>query len=327
MSYTQLSVNERYQLHDLRTSQGLSLRTIAVLMKRSHATLSRELRRNTQAIGAYLPDTAHLKMKARRAGSKVPFQQISTEILEEVKMRLKNCHSPEQISGRLKREKLKGMSHETIYKMIYSNHEGLAEFAKYLRRNQPKRKKRIALKGKRGVIPNRVGIEERPVIADAKEEIGHWESDTMIGANHQGVIVTHVDKASRYLIAELAPDKTVASLNRVTKKAFKEVPQEKLKTLTSDNGKEFAGHVWLAAILHVCWYFARPYHSWERGLNEHTNGMLRQFFRKKTNFKAIKKEKLVWAVNLINHRPRKCLDYKTPHEVFFEQSGAGALQL
>uniref|UniRef100_UPI00257A87E1 IS30 family transposase n=1 Tax=Candidatus Cyanaurora vandensis TaxID=2714958 RepID=UPI00257A87E1 len=197
-----------------------------------------------------------------------------------------------------------------------------------------KRKCRALIKSRRGVIQNRVGIEERPSIADKKTEIGHWESDTVIGKNHQGVIVTHVDKAARYLgvrywtpVAELAPDKTADSINRVTLKAFEEVPKEYRKTVTSDNGKEFVGQVGLAALFQVCWYFARPYHSWERGLNEHRNGLLRQFFPKGTNFKIVKPEKLKKVVDLINHRPRKCLDYKTPHEIFFKQLDAVALQI
>lgn len=327
MSYTQLSAEERGQLYLLRSSSGFSLVEIAKLMNRSPATLSRELRRNGDAHGQYLPDTAHLKMQQRRKGAKTPFKKVSQECLEEIKKRIKKCHSPAQIAGRLKLEGQESVSYETIYKMIYSNFDGMGELIKYLRHKRKKRKCRVLLKSKRGIIPNRVGIEERPAIADEKTEIGHWESDTVIGANHQGVIVTHVDKASRYLVAELAPDKTADSINEVTAKAFKKIPKDLLKTFTSDNGKEFAGHVWLAAILKVCWYFARPHHSWERGLNEHTNGLLRQFFPKGTNLKKVKPEKLQKVVELINHRPRKCLDYKTPHEVFFKQLDAVALQL
>ncbi len=132
---------------------------------------------------------------------------------------------------------------------------------------------------KRGEIPGRVGIENRPAIADEKTEIGHWESDTVIGGNHIGVLVTHVDKASKFLVAGLAKDKTAREINRVTEELFQALPREKRKTFTCDNGKEFSSHQELSRKLDVDIYFANPYHSWERGLNEHTNGLLRQFFR------------------------------------------------
>jgi len=176
-------------------------------------------------------------------GAKTPFKKVSKECLEEIKQRMKKFHSPAQIAGRLKLENKESISHETIYQMIYSNFTNMGELVKYLRHKRKKRKCRVLAKNKRGIIPDRVGIEERPSIADEKTEIGHWESDTVIGKNHQGVIVTHVDKASRYLgvryrtpVAELAPDKTADSMNEVTAKAFKEVPQEYRKTFTSDSG-------------------------------------------------------------------------------------------
>jgi transposase, IS30 family len=141
-----------------------------------------------------------------------------------------------------------------------------------------------------------VDISERPAIAkgapkanaDQKTEIGHWESDTMIGGNHLGVLVTHVDKTSKFLVAGLAHNKTASEINRVTEKLFQEIPSEKIKTFTCDNGKEFCGHQELSQKLGADFYFATPYHSWERGLNEHTNGLLRQFFPKGTNFKIVK---------------------------------------
>ncbi|WP_245395606.1 IS30 family transposase [Anthocerotibacter panamensis] len=219
------------------------------------------------------------------------------------------------------------VSHETIYQLIYQDYKGISTLSRYLRRSNKKRQIRISMKSRRGQIINRVGIEEQPAIADKKTEKGNYEHDLIIGANHAGAVVTCVDKASRYLLAEVIPDKTADSVNKATEKMFKTVPVEKRKTLTSDNGKEFSGHEKLAATLKISWYFARPYHSWERGLNEHTNGLIRQFFPKSTNFKTVKPEKLQKVVNLINHRPRKCLDYRTPHEVSFEELGAIALQI
>jgi transposase, IS30 family len=170
--------------------------------------------------------------------------------------------------------------------------------------------------------PERVGIEHRPAIAALKTEIGHWESDTMIGGNPIGILVTHVDKASKFLLAGLAKQKTMQQINQVTIGVFEAIATAFRKTMTFDNGKEFSGHQQLTEVLGVSCYFANPYHSWERGLNEHTNGLLRQFFPKETNFKILKPESLQSVVNLINHRPRKSLDYRTPYEVLYPHSSA-----
>ncbi len=150
----------------------------------------------------------------------------------------------------------------------------------------------------------------------------------MIGGNHHGVIVTHVDKASKFLVANLGENKTSSEVNKVTIRLFSQIPKAQRKTMTFDNGKEFSGHEELSKELGLQCYFANPYHSWERGLNEHTNGLLRQFFPKQTNFKIVKPEALEEAVMLINKRPRKSLDYKTPFEVFYsDKSGTDALQI
>ncbi len=173
-----------------------------------------------------------------------------------------------------------------------------------------------------------MGIECRPPIADAKTEMGHWESDTMIGGNHHGVIVTHVDQASKLLVAGLGKNKTSAEIKKVTINLFSKIPELQRRTMTFDNGKEFSGHLELSESLELSCYFVSPYHSWERGLNEHTNGLLRQFFSKQTNFRLVKPKSLERAVHLINNRPRKSLDYQTPFEVFYgKKSDPDALQL
>ena len=176
--------------------------------------------------------------------------------------------------------------------MIYANHQGLGAYQRYLRQGHKQRQRRKGIKAKRGVIPGRVGIEHRPSIADLKHEIGHWESDTVIGANHAGEIVTHVDKASKFLLAGLAKKKTVQQINQVTLRLFESIAETFRHTMTFDNGKEFSGHQTLAKALGLSCFFANPYHSWERGLNEHTNGLLRQFFPKGTNFKIVKPQTL-----------------------------------
>jgi IS30 family transposase len=219
----------------------------------------------------------------------------------------------------MKHEGLESVSYETIYQMIYADHQGLGKYKQYLRQKQ-KQRRRKGVKQNRGRIPGRVGIEHRDEIADLKTEIGHWESDTVIGSNHAGVVVTHVDKASKYLLTGLAKNKTVQQINQVTTELFKDVKSAFRKTMTFDNGREFCGHQKLTETLGLDCFFANPYHYWERGLNGHTNGLIRQFFPKSTNFKIVKKEAFQKVVDLINHRPRKSLDYLTPHEVFYAPS-------
>jgi len=327
MSYSHLTIEQRNLLYQLRQEPKLSQREIAKSLGCSQSTICRELKRNKTAQGWYRPEPAQILAQTRRKEAKTEFTNLTEATVEEVKKRLKSYHSPEQIAGRLRSEGREWVSHETIYQMIYKNYQGLGEYQKHLRKGRKKRKRRSSLKSKRGVIPNRIGIEERPAMAEEKKELGHWESDTMIGGNHQGVLITHVDKTSKFLIAGLAKNKTSQQMNKITSELFKIVPQEKLKTFTCDNGKEFSGHQELSQILSADFYFATPYHSWERGLNEHTNGLLRQFFPKGTNFYILQPEEVEKAVELLNHRPRKSLDYRTPHEVFYNISSDGdALQ-
>ncbi len=323
MSHKHLNIEQREHLYQLQGRGNLSQRQMAVLVGCHQSTVSRELQRNRSALGVYLPDTAQAKSEERRKKAKQPFENVTESMIASVKEGLEKYHSPEQIAGRLQKEEKKSLSHETIYQLIYQNYQGCGEYRKYLRRGRGKRKRRGGAKRLRGGIPGRVGIENRPAIAGEKTEIGHRASDTVIGGNHLGVIVTHVEKASKFLVAGLARDKTAREINRVTEELFKTIPVEKRKTLTCDNGKEFSGHRELSELLGVDIYFATPYHSWERGLNEHTNGLLRQFFPKGTNLKIVKREELTKIIDLINHRPRKCLDYRTPFEVFYGKTSDG----
>jgi transposase, IS30 family len=312
----------------LRNTTDWSLRAIALEIGRNQSTLSRELARNQHDGEVYLSDRAQEKMQERRSQSKSAFSSISEEWVAEIKQRLKQYHSPEQIAGRLKPEGVASVSHETIYQMIYADYQGLKGYQQYLWQGSGKRRKRGGLNAKRGQISGRVGIENRPAIADAKLEVGHWKSDTMIGKNHTGVIVTQVDKASKFLVVGLGKDKTSIEVTQVTIALFTQVTDVQRKTMTFDNGKEFSRHAEISETLKISCYFANPYHFWERGLNEHTNGLLRQFFPKQTNFKIVEPEVLAKAVTLINHRPRKSLDYKTPSEVFYaKKSDNDALQI
>jgi IS30 family transposase len=174
MSYTQLSLPERIRLHHLRYTEHLSISETATRMECSQNTISRELKRNRFGQTLYLPDSAHQKMQTRRQQSKQPFMSVSLSAIKQLKQRLDNYHSPEQICGRLKREGLAKLSHETVYQMIYANHQGLGAYQRYLRQGHKQRHHRKGIKAKRGIILGRVGIEHRSVIADLKHEIGHW---------------------------------------------------------------------------------------------------------------------------------------------------------
>ncbi len=326
MSYPQLSAQERFEIYRLHQS-GLSCRGIAQSINRAHSTISRELRRNRTATGEYLPDTAQNQMSQRRRGAKTRFAGVTQACVAEIKERLKARHSPEQIAGRLQYEGQPTVSHETIYQLIYQDYQGMGAYGCYLRQSRIKRQKRGGTQTKRGTIPHRVGIEQRPAIAELKIQMGHWEGDTMIGGNHLGALVTYVDKASKFLMARVTKNRTAAAIHQATVIAFEPVPSQFRQTVTFDNGKEFTNHLAISADLGIACYFANPYHSWERGLNEHTNGLLRQFFPKGTNFKIVAQSQVDKVVALINHRPRKSLGYRTPYEVFFAQSGSGALQI
>lgn len=325
MSYQQLSLNERQQIYVLIYEDCLPIRAIARLLKRAASTISRELYRNTLN-NHYLPDTAQQIKVARRKASKQPFLKVSFEMLESIKIALREYHSPEQIAGRLKSENQAYVSYETMYQMIYTDYQGMGVYRNYLRQSHRTRRRRSGSKSKRGKIPNRVGIEFRPAEADKKERVGDWEGDTVIGANHQGGLVTYVDKASKFLMMGLIKNRRAEHVTAVSIQLFQDLAVRQVETVTFDNGKEFSKHEAFGEAVGAACYFARPYHSWERGLNEHTNGLIRQFFPKQTNFRIIKSEQVQSVMDLINDRPRKSLGYQTPREVFYGQSGGVALQ-
>ena len=249
-------------------------------------------------------------------------------LANEIMRRVALTHSPEQIAGRLKLDfpddTQMHISHETIYKIIYAKMNELTEkeratFKLCLRHGNIKRQKRSNKYNARGKIPNTRSIEERPSIVDKKIQLGHWEGDTVEGKDKKGYLTTMVEKVSKFLFAQIATNKKADTIARIIVKMFANVPNDLKKTFTFDNGKEFTLHEFIAELTGADVYFARPYHSWERGLNEHTNGLLRQFFPKKTDLTKITQTDLDKAVYLINNRPRKSLGFKTPAEVFFAQ--------
>ena len=220
-----------------------------------------------------------------------------------------------QISVRLKLEKRLSISAECIYQHAYADKAQGGDLVRYLRCQKERRKRYASGRERRGVLKNRVGIEQRPAVVDSKKRIGDWEGDTVIGGGRKGVLVTLVERKSRYTLAYPLASKHSAGVTQAIVDLLRPHRQA-CKTLTFDNGKEFAEHEFIARSLSAKVYFAHPYCSWERGLNENTNGLLRQFFPKGCSLLKVTQAQVDEAVYLLNHRPRKCLGYRTPHEVF-----------
>jgi IS30 family transposase len=235
-------------------------------------------------------------------------------------------YSPEQISGALALQypgdKSLQVSYETIYKHLYSRKHDLLELKMHFRHGHRIRRKRLSGKDKRGIIKDRKFIDDRPVIVETKIRCGDWEGDTIEGAGKKGYVATFVDRKTKYLVAFPLKYKQAELLVDGARKAFANLPTMQKLTLTVDNGKEFSRHVDLGKAIGMDVYFAHPYHSWERGLSEHTNGLLRQYLPKNRSLETLTEKELANIVDRINNRPRKSLGYRTPFEMFFRKSFA-----
>lgn len=227
--------------------------------------------------------------------------------------------SPEQASGTLAREHGIYLSHERIYQHVWADRRDGGNLHLHLRHSGKKRRKNYGLKDKRGQIANRVSIDDRPAIVDDKSRLGDWEIDTVIGKNHKGALVTIVERKSKFTLIKKVDSKHAEAVSYAVIELLGPY-REKTLTITADNGKEFAGHETVAKALDAEVYFAHPYCSWERGLNENTNGLIRQYFPKGSSFEELTDEQVELVMHRLNNRPRKGLNYQTPHSVFFEQT-------
>ena len=234
-----------------------------------------------------------------------------------VEERLGELWSPEQICGRLKELGLPAASHEAIYQRIYADKRNGGTLHRALR-CQKARRKRYGGRERRGSIPNQVSIEQRPAIANSRRRFGDWEGDLVIGTGQQQALVTLNERKSRYSLIAQVPRKTAQAVSD-TMISLLTPFAARLHTLTTDNGREFAQHERIAATLDAQFFFDHPYASWERGANENMNGLIRQFFPKKMRFQSISRTDIELAMHRLNHRPRKCLGFKSPHEVFMKQ--------
>jgi len=314
-SYKQLTQCQRCQISALK-KEGHSQHEIAKAIEVHKATISRELRRNRGQRG-YRPKQAHRKALMRRR-QKVQ-SRIKRSTWRLVDEKLREDWSPEQVSGWLKKRCDIAISHERIYQYILTDKKSGGDLYKHLRCQKPYRK-RYGQYDRRGKLPNRVSIEERPAIVATRERLGDWEIDTVIGKGHRGALVTLTERKSRMALICRVTHRRAEAVAQVTVKLLDSLSKF-VHTITSDNGKEFARHETIAEALQADFYFAHPYSSWERGANENMNGLIRQYFPKDTDFTTVTDAEVEKVMEKLNHRPRKCLDYQTPFEVFLKHSG------
>lgn len=309
MNYTHLTREERYQIYVLKKA-GHKQYEIAQLLGRSRSTISRELARNRGGRG-YRPKQAHCMAEARRA---VNARTIDGATWQFACDRLREEWSPDQISKHAE------ISIETVYQRVYADKRAGGLLWKHLR-CQKQRKKRYGKFDRRGTIPNRHSIDERPAIVETRNRIGDWEVDTVIGKKHKQAILSIVERKSGYTLIRKVERKTALAVSQAMIGLLKP-HRKKVLTITSDNGKEFAGHEEVARGLKADFYFAHPYASWERGTNENTNGLIRQYFPKNRDFTTITQQEIDMAMERLNSRPRKRLGYQTPSQVFFKSGVA-----
>ena len=326
--YRRLSADERDQIANLKAA-GEGVCAIARAIARPAATVSRELSRNSTqtpsdaeggpsdavAASGYCSHAANELARERAQHVYAPLKNAWLRDYVEEKLRI--GWTPQRIAGRLKREHPdcweRNLCHESIYTYIWSD-DAPADLRTLLPRRRLARGKRDGRGRQKFKIPGRVGIEERPESVDDREEAGHFEGDTVIGKQGGAALHTEVERKTRYVIARIIPNKTADETFAAMLAIFGEIPPELRKTLTLDNGTEFAQHLGLHELITT--YFARPYHSWERGSNENANGYLRRFFPKGTDFNHVTQAEIDYAVKLINDMPRQCLNWQTAAEAW-----------
>ena len=318
MSYTHLTEKERYVISHL-IAYGLSVREVARRLCRSHSTISRELKRNRAGGGVYWYHGIDKWIKPRRTVARHKRRQHNVRLMRYVISRLKRKWSPEQIANRLKVDypdnRAMRFSHEGIYQWIYNQSKVDKPYYEYLRRGRKKRRRQVGYGAGRGLIPDRRSIHKRPTCVDLVKRFGDWEGDTILGKQGTGAIVTMVERKSLYLLAGKLESKSAEPLSTLSNRKFEKLPSKLKRTLTVDNGKEFADFKSIEKQSRLTVYFADPYASWQRGCNENINGLLRQYFPKKSSFRPITDKAVENAVRCLNNRPRKSLNYRTPSEV------------
>jgi IS30 family transposase len=312
MGHKQLTQEQRYHMYGLWKA-GLNQVEMAKELGVHKSTISREFKRNTRWNG-YFPGQAQWFRDDRRRTTRT-YYKFNDTIKEFVKEKIQKKWSPEQMSGYAKRHGLFSISHERIYQFVLQDKKEGGKLYRHLRHQSRKYKKRYGCLNNRGPIKNRVFIDDRPKVVNAKERVGDWEIDTIIGKNRQKAIVTIVERVTKICVCKKVENRKSKVVTKAIIDSLKPLSKFVL-TITGDNGSEFAEHAKIKDELKADFYFAHPYSSWERGLNENTNGLLRQYFPKGCDFSEIGEPQLDLVVGELNNRPRKSLSYLTPQEAF-----------
>jgi len=302
-----LTLGQRYKIEGFI---GLEMKPskIADELGVDRSTINREIERNS-ASGKYDAEEAQRRYLYRKRNRSA--YKLKAEVVEEIEKRIKQEWSPEQINGRAKMDERAMVSVETIYQHVYKDAKAGGELYTYLRTGHKKRRTRSPKASYKGVIPNRKDIEQRPKVVETKERFGDWEGDTVIGAEHRGVLVTLVERKSKYTAIKKIDNKTADLTQKALIKLQQDTPLP-FHTITLDNGREFCAHEQVTEATGVEIYFAKPYRSWERGLNENTNGLIRQYVPKKDPFDHLNDSYIRMVEDKLNNRPRKDLKYLTP---------------
>lgn len=317
MNYKQLTEGDRYMIVALKR-QGLSFVKIAQAIGKHRSTIYREFKRNTcwHMDGSYRPSKAQRRTRARRSRSRRN-QHFTEQDFLIVRRLLRQKWSPEQITGYLKKEGHRCFSHETIYRYIWLNKRSGGNLWEHLRCANKRRRKRYNAYDSRGRLADKRNIAERPETIETRQTKGHWEIDTVMGKGSKHCVVTLVERKTGYTLIGQLNDRTTRSTNKRTIKLINTMPEE-FKTITADNGTEFHQYKIVEAATNCIYYFANPHHSWERGTNENTNGLIRQYLRKGTSMEGLTQQQCNSISYKLNTRPRKRLGFRSPEECFYE---------
>lgn len=315
MNYSQLTEHERYQIYGLKKA-GHSQNEIAGLLGRSPSTISRELRRN-KGLRGYRPQQAQRLSDARRKGANKA-RKLTDDIKTSIEVLIRQELSPQQVVGYLARHQSLSLHHETVYQLIYADKASGGDLYTYLRVASKPYRKRYGSYDRRGKIKNRVSIDDRPAIVDRGHRIGDWEGDTVIGKGRKSALLTMVERKTLYTVIVRIAGKRADLLAEEAIQGMQHL-KDRVKTITLDNGLEFAKHEAIAEGLGADIYFAHPYASWERGINENTNGLIRQYFPKGTDFNEVTDTQIEHVMSRLNNRPRATRGNRSPNELFMRQ--------
>jgi IS30 family transposase len=315
MLYRQITFAERYTLGLLR-QRGLTAAAIARVLGRHRSTIGREVQRNSaHRDGTYRPPLADWYARGRRSHSRRN-RQFTLAQWAQIQGLLREDWSPEQIAGRLRLDQELAISHETIYRYIWADKGAGGMLYQHLRGSRKQRRKRYGRYDSRGRLAGKRPITERPPIVATRQELGHWEADTMLGASQAGpCVLSLVERKTGYLLLGQLRQRISAAVNARARQLIRAQPRP-VRTITVDNGTEFHEYAKLERATGTCFYFATPHHAWERGTNENTNGLVRQYLPKRQSMAHLTQHECNRIATKLNRRPRKRLNYRTPEECY-----------